>query len=62
MGQGLGDYLFDGLLIVVGPNVVGKWKGLVAIGSGYDFELAPSAISEEQSNTFHNCLSGGQHI
>ena len=47
MGRELADYVFDGLLIVVWPNVVGEWKGLVAMGNGCDVELALSATSEK---------------
>ena len=47
MGRELVDYMFDGLLIVVWPNVVGEWKGLVAMGNGCDVDLALSATSEK---------------
>ena len=32
---------------MVWPNVVGEWKGLVAMGNGCDVELALSATSEK---------------
>ena len=37
---------------MVWPNVVGKWKGLVAMGSGCDVDLAPLAISENSKQPF----------
>ena len=57
MGRELVDYMFDGLLIVVWPNVDGEWKGLVAIGGDRDVDLALSATSENQNNFFHNFKS-----